>query len=317
MSLGTGPEGEPSLSRDGRRLAYSTYIDNPDIVLLDLRTGERREIPGLREETTPVFAPDRTSVLFSSDRDGAVDLWLQRLDDGRLRGNPVQLTTEAGSKVVPAFSPDGRWIAYGRVVEDRRDIWIVPAGGGRTVPFVEDSSVEMHPAWSPDGSRLAFVSDRGGRFRVWVRGVSDGAPVGEARVLTSGAGADGLPAWSPDGASIAFLRGIDNASEVWTVGASDRPIEKQLTRGADARFLRWEGAGRSLVVSGTWGERAVRLRRVARTTGATVEFLPAVALGETSAAGDFDLSRDGALLAYTRYDRRGDIWLLEAGRGSF
>jgi Tol biopolymer transport system component len=317
MTLGTGPEREPSVSRDGARLAYSTYTDNPDVVLLDLRTGERREIPGLREDTTPAFAPDGSGVVFGSDREGSGDLWRQALSGGQPRGSPTRLTADPGHEVVPALSPDGRWVAYGIVHGERRDIHVIPSGGGRAVPFAEDPSLEMHPAWSPDGSRLAFVSNRGGGYRVWVRGVRDGGPVGEARPLTSSGGTVMLPAWSPDGSVIAFLGTKGGTGEVWTVDANGRSVEKQVTGDADARYARWDAATGSLVVSGTWGTGALSLRRLAPATGKTAPFAHGVPLGDASAGGDFDISRDGSLLAYTRYEARGDVWLLEVGRGSF
>jgi Tol biopolymer transport system component/serine/threonine protein kinase len=317
MTLGTGPEGEPSLSKDGTRLAYSTYLDDPDIVLMDLRTRERHELPGLREDTTPAFAPDGSAVVFSSDRAGSVDLWRQPLSGARPRGNPIRVTTDTGAEVVPVYSPDGRWIAYGHVEGEDRNIDVVPAGGGRTIPFADDPSPEMHPAWSPDGSQLAFVADRGGGYRVWVRGFRGGAPVGEARPLTSTKGGALLPAWSPDGSVIAFVRVVDGVSDVWTVDAGGRSAEKQVTHGADADFIRCDATTRSFLVSGTWGARTLRIRRLAPATGETVPFEPGVVLGEVGDGGDFDLSRDGSVLAFTRYEARGDIWLLEVGRGSF
>jgi len=317
MTLGTGPEVEPSVSKDGRRLAYSTYTNSPDIVLVDLRNGERHEIQGLREETTPAFAPDGSAVVFSSDREGTVDLWQQALSGGRPRGSPTRLTADPGGEVVPAFSPDGRWVAYGLVNGELRDVYVIPAGGGRAIPFADGPSVEMHPTWSPDGSQLAFVSDRGGSFRVWVRGASGGAPSGEARALTSGGGSVMLPAWSPDGSLIAFLRVAEGVTDVWTVAASGPPVERQVTHGADAKFVRWDGTRPSLVVSGTWGTHAVSLRRVAPATGEADPIERAPGLGDANAGGDFDVSRDGSLLAFTRYDARGDVWLLEVGRGSF
>jgi eukaryotic-like serine/threonine-protein kinase len=317
MSLGTGPEAEPSLSRDGTRLAYSTHAVQTDIVLLDTRTHERHEVPGFLEASTPAISPDGGRVVFTSERNGATDLWVQPLSHGRPEGGPLRLTGEPGNEVVPAVSPDGRWIAYGRVLGERRDICVIPASGGRPVTFSNGPGLEMHPTWSPDGSRLAFVSDRGGGSHVWVRGVRDGAPVGGARQLTSGEGADVLPAWSPDGSTIALIRSQGTATEVWSVGTEAPFVARRLTRGADARFVRWEAATRSLLVSGMWGTRTVGLRRVSAPGGEATAFAPAVDLGDPDAFGDFDLSADGRLLAFVRYQRRGDVWLLETARRPF
>jgi Tol biopolymer transport system component len=317
MTLGTGPEEEPSLSRDGARLAYSTHAVRTDVILLDLRSRERREIPGFLEASTPTFAPDGSSVIFTSDREGSIDLWLQPLAGSGPQGDPLRLTDEPGSEVVPAFSPDGRWIAYGRVFGERRDICILPVNGGRPVPFGDDPAIHMHPAWSPDGSRLAFVSARNGGDHVWVRAVRNGAPVGEARLVTSGDGADSLPVWSADGSAIAFIRSQGTAVDVWSVAADGRSVPRRLTQGADARFVRRGVVGGSLLVSGTWGTRTVSLKRLTLATGETTAFEPQIDLGTADALGDFDLSADGLVLAFVRYDQRGDVWLLDVGRGSF
>jgi len=317
MTFGTGPEEEPSLSRNGARLAYSTHAVQTDIVLLDLRSRERNEIPGFLDASTPAIAPDGSGVVFTSDREGSIDLWHQPLSGCWPRGDPIRLTDEPGSEVVPVFSPDGRWIAYGRVLGERRDIYIMPASGGRPTPFSDGTSFHMHPTWSPGGSRLAFASDRSGGEHIWVRGVRDGAPVGEARPLTSGEGTDSLPAWSPEGSTIAFIRSQGTAADVWAVAADGRSVPRRLTQGADARFVRWDVAGGSLLVTGTWGSRTVSLKRLAPATAETAAFEPRVDLGDAEALGDFDLSRNGFLLAFVRYEKRGDVWLLELGRGSF
>jgi len=317
MTFGTGPEGEPSLSKDGARLAYSTHAVRTDIVLVDVRSGERHEIPGLVEVNTPTIAPDGSRVVFTTERHGSLDLWVQPLSGGRPQGDPIRLTDEPGSEDVPVFSPDGRWIAYGRVVGERREICIMPASGGRPLVFDDGPEEHMHPTWSPDGSKLAFVTRRNGGRHVWVRGVRNGAPIGEAHPLTSGEGTDFLPAWSPDGSTIAFIRSQGMAAEVWSVAADASSGPRQLTQGADARFVRWDAARRSLLVSGTWGTRAVGLRRLVVATGAITAFELPAEMGDADALGDFDLSADGRLLAFVRYDQRGDVWLLEVGRGSF
>src|SRR3954471_10943398 len=53
----------------------------------------------------------------------------------------------------PAWSPDGRWIAFSM----RGDIWKVPADGGQAIAITAGPAYHFEPAWSPDGTRLAFT----------------------------------------------------------------------------------------------------------------------------------------------------------------
>jgi len=319
ITLGTGPEAEPRLALDPSRIAYSTFLVNPDLAILDLKTGETARIQGRRNEGPPAFAPDRSQLVFSSNRGGSFDLWVQPLVDGRPAGEPRRLTDQPGNEVMPAFSPDGRWIAYGRVLEGQRDVWVVPSAGGPPSRFTDHPAIDLHPAWSPDGSRLAFVSNREGGHHVWVAPVSAGSPAGEPVQLTSGEGTDRFPAWSPDGQSIAFLRDIGPETEAWIVPVGGGGPARQLTRGAEARFLRWERARGTLLVSGAWGSRNLSLRRLSVPGGEALPLGRSVVLGGTDGeerAGVFDISGDGRYLVFVTEDVHSDVWILEPGTGS-
>jgi Tol biopolymer transport system component len=318
ITMGTGPEVQPSVSRDGARLAYTTFSDNPQISLLDLPTGTEARLAGFRSAASPTIAPGRSAVVFSSNREGTFDLWLQPLVANRPEGRPRRLTDHPGTAATPKFSPDGRWIAYFRVQEGQRDVWVVPASGGPPSRITDDPGVDINPAWSPDGKHLAVSSDRGGQAGIWVVPVADGRPAGAPRRVTPvGNGQALFPAWSPDGRSIAYVRNEADGADAWTVAADASVPPRRASRGALAVVVRWDPSGRSLLVGGTWGEDHFEIRRVILEDGRVVPFETSVSFGKTGRQGDFDLSADGSLLAIVREEVRGDLWVLEAKPGFF
>jgi Tol biopolymer transport system component/tRNA A-37 threonylcarbamoyl transferase component Bud32 len=317
ITMGIGSECSPSLSRDGTKLAYSTRSWEPNIVLRDTRSRKDIHVAGLSGGDHPAIAPDKTSVVFVSARWGPnTDLWLLPIGLHETAAEPVRLTDQAGNASHPVFSPDGRWVAYYRIVGEERDIWLVPSSGGQPIRFTDDPANDIHPAWSPDGTKLAFVSDRGGGPHIWVAPVRDGSRTGPATQVTGGELNAYAPCWSPDGKAMAFLGTKGNESEVWVVRADGSGRLEQVTRGADAIRVRWDASTSRLLVSGRWGGGDYILRRVSRDGAKTEDLVPAVWFGPEEGAL-FDVSKDGELIAYCQQKLKGNVWVLEAEHGSF
>lgn len=308
VTLGAGPERHPTIASRPPRVAYSTYVDDSDIVVLDRRTGNQSRIAGSRTDTTPDLAPDGRAVVFSSDRRGKYDLWLQRLEQGKPQGGPVQLTDHAGSAACGRFSPDGRWIAYFRVEAGEREIWIVSAAGGIPVRLTTRVGTDVQPAFSPDGGRLVFVSDRGGGMNLWTAALLDGPRLGEARRLTVGPGPDSSPAWSPDGRQLVFRRGRD----LWLL-AVDSGKADQVTRDAAVAMAAWEPAGDAVLVLGSWDGQPAEVRRISLDAQSFGAPGPTVIPGALGRLGYLSATRDGRFVATVVEVTGGDIWVLEPG----
>jgi Tol biopolymer transport system component len=312
ITPGTGTTNHPSLSRDGRRLVFSTLFIDFDVVVADRKTGTVCRIASSRDDFTPAIVPDGSAVIYVSNRLGKHDLWVEALESGCPGTKPPRRLTNLEIVATPVVSPDGRWVAFFRVLQGgkRRDIWAVPLSGGTPVALVTGSAQNIHPAYSPDGKRLAFISDRSGLEHVWIVSLLEGLPSGEPWRLTDGAMADLFPAWSPEGGRIAFIRG----SEAWVTDARPGAAPRRITTGADPRHVAWEPDGTALLVSGLFGTTALHLLRVEIASGVMERLKPHLVLGDRNASGHLSLSRDGRFLATDITEPKGNLWMTVASR---
>lgn len=208
----TRPEGRihdffPRVSPDGTRVAFARYFSHglAEIFVMPLDTlrplqltAEKRTLGGVS------WRPDGEKIVFSSDRQGAFQLW----EIGASGGKPVRLPMGASSASDVAVAPSGDWLAYADNAVNT-NIWrarLTPAGN--TTPemksperFIASSGRNHTPRYSPDGRSIVFVSDRSGSWEIWICDAS-GA---NARQLTHFQGPFlGGMTWSPDSKRIAF-----------------------------------------------------------------------------------------------------------------
>ena len=199
-----------------RAVRYFLFAMTLIVCSLPLEAARRRAIePGKVAVTWP------SMLAFVSDRDGNSEIYLANADGTSVR----RLTNHAGADVEPAWSPDGKRIAF---VSDRGglgpDIYIMDADGSNVVRRTEKGTGSA-PSWSPDGMKIAFSKLREGNYRVHVMSVDgesgDPTPIGHNR------GWNAHPAWSPDGKRIAFVsdwEAFDFVYDVYAVNEDDSQV---------------------------------------------------------------------------------------------
>jgi eukaryotic-like serine/threonine-protein kinase len=318
LSYGSGPEVSPSVSPAGDVLAFSTFVDDRDVGLKDLATGAFVRIRSQLTDYAPDLSPDGRRLIFNTYRWGG-SATIASIDLDKLRPTGAIRKLTDWNDNLPRWSPDGRWIAFGRNEQrsrDVRDLWVLPADGGEAIRFDDDPAADVQPAWSPDGKRLAFASERDGLWQIWVKGIENGHPAGAATRVTSGRATNLFPEWSPDGRSIAFIRSDGFGTDAWMVDVADGH-ERRLTKAAEAQLVRWLPGSQGMLVAAVWDRAEYEIRRIDPVSGASRSLTPPVVLGPDSASALFDVDASGKKLAMTVYETRGDIWLIQGSPGSF
>ena len=144
------------------------------------------------------FATRIAYVTETAGQEGEVAYALNVADsDG---GNPVVLRTSPDPIMSPAWSPDGRWLAYVSFEGGSSRIMVQELATGLRREVTAFPGINGAPAFSPDGRRLALTLSRDGSPDIYVLTLASG----ELRRLTSGPEIDTEPAWSPDGRTLIF-----------------------------------------------------------------------------------------------------------------
>jgi len=132
----------------------------------------------------------------------------------------------------PAWSPDGRTIAFDSLKSGSYDVWIIDAEGGVPRQLTFEPSDDGTPSWSRDGRWIYFHSDRSGSSQVW-RMPAQG---GEASQVTRNRGFYGRESW--DGKTLYYTKSQSGTS-LWRVPVEGGE-ETEFVKGPIPSFPDWD-----------------------------------------------------------------------------
>jgi TolB protein len=212
--------------REVKKYVWPIY-DTYDIVVGNLSGKVIQRLtntPGYDAEAT--ISPDGRKIIFTSTRNGDLDLYTMNLDGGDVR----QITTELGYDGGAWFSPDSKKIVWrasrpktdedikqykdllnqGLVMPTQMEVFVANADGSDQKQITSIGKANWAPNFTPDGKQIIFASnheyERGFPFNLYLMN-TDGSNVHK---ISHDGGFDAFPAFSPDGKKFIFSSNRNN-----------------------------------------------------------------------------------------------------------
>jgi eukaryotic-like serine/threonine-protein kinase len=196
-ALKPGIYGNMMLAPNGKAVASDTtdpVSQNTDIWTYDLETQSAKRLtfdPAI--DSVPIWSPDGTRMVFSSNRGTTFDLYLKDTNGAQ----EEKLIPQDGPDRFPSdWSRDGKFALY----ERGTDLWFVTIPELRATQFLKASSTLKNGQFSPDGKWVAYSSNESGRWEVYVTSF----PEAHGKWQVSNSGGD-QPKWRSDGKELFYL----------------------------------------------------------------------------------------------------------------
>lgn len=167
------------------------------------------------DDDMPAWSPEGKKIAFTSNRDGAGDIYVMNSDGGGV----TRLTFTAAKEGSSTWSPDGEKIAFDSERDGNSEIYIMNSDGSNQTRLTFNPATDAGPvSFSPDGERIAFARNGNGgaavfNFDIHTMNV-DGSDV---KQLTTDPEYDAEPMWSPDGSRIFFITPREGNFEIYAI----------------------------------------------------------------------------------------------------
>lgn len=233
-------DSDPSWAPDRRRIAFATgrHANPPDDLNFEIYVinadggGERRitHSPNVFD-ADPTWSPDGKNIAFrrvdwrrGDDENELSEIYVMNADGRGLR----RLTNNAVEDSFPAWSPDGKKIAFTSARDGQREIYMMNPDGSGQRRLKRSRFDSLLPAWSPDGKKIAYMEGTGD-FTATIYAMNADGSV--PRRVVRGQGQS--PTWSPDGRRIAFADFNQGNWQIYVVNTDGSGLRRLTSKGGN------------------------------------------------------------------------------------
>lgn len=216
----------PDRSKYGNKYIWPLY-ETYDIFMADLDGNIVKQLTNAKGyDAEPTLSPDGKQMIYTSDKDGDIDLYIMNLETGEEK----RITNTLGYDGGAWFSPDGTkiiWrasrpktgeeiteykalLAENLVAPTNMEVFVANADGSDARQVTSYGKANWAPAFMPDSKRIIFASnheyERGFPFNLYTIN-EDGSNLTK---ISRDKGFDAFPMFSPDGKKIVFCSNRNN-----------------------------------------------------------------------------------------------------------
>lgn len=209
---------DPAWSPDGRHIAFVSLEGSGEVIHMMNVDGSNdlALTPSSQRTIHPSWSSDSARIIYCTDDDlkppkkNTSEIYVIEVASKK-----VTMLISGGTNTFPNWSPDGRHIAFRKMIgETNSEVFVANSDGSGETNLTNDPAFDGWPAWSPDGRWIAFASNRRGKNQEIHVMKSDGT---EPRLVAESDGRATAPKWSRDGRRIYFsvCRGRELGCEIF------------------------------------------------------------------------------------------------------